>query len=346
MIKRRKFHWILSAMAALLMVSTGCGEATDTEEPNTEDIDYSEFRPFDEQNMTNQIARLESHAEIVTLRKTATTENAAEVYGQIEDLYEAHSLNQKVAGRTDDHLDTVGWGHENVGEFWDGQITNAIAMGAAGATEADVAWAGQVIDKGLQVFFYYSVYHELYLKKRKNFDEAYGYFGLNFDGTPRDAAPLANNAVAREAEYGLTLVTPIFNSFIEARYALANGTASNDDVLGEDAEYDAAMANIDRLMLSALGHYALHEVDVLTEENADIKIIEARVIWDALAPYAESVDADAAQAVLDGLYPDGMVERDDANYFYTGLSEIRDGSTTIDTAALRNAMLDILETLE
>ena len=87
-----------------------------------EERDYSDYNAFDEANMANQLARLDAHSQMVTLRKAATLADNADVFGQIRDLYDANDLSKKVAGRGDDHIEQFGYGVEDVGVFLDAHI--------------------------------------------------------------------------------------------------------------------------------------------------------------------------------------------------------------------------------
>jgi hypothetical protein len=329
---------------ALLAVGVGCGDAG-AEKETEQTISYEEFKPFDEQNMANQWLRLEAHSQIDDLAGDATLSNATEQFSAISEKYET-VLAEKVAGRTDDHVQAEGYGVENVGVFLDAQISAAIELGKSAQTEADVEYAGQIVDKALMVFFYHSVYHELFKRHRKNFDEAFGYYGLNFDGTPREIGVLPNTAAGREAEFQLKLNEPIFHAFIDARHAMAEATETNDDKVADDnAAYNEAWETIDRKMLLTLGHYAAHEVVELDSEPA-VKLLEARVIWEAVAAYAAHVDAETAQRIMDAMYPGGVPSRDSADYFLVGLDKVRDGSVEIDDEALLSDMLTIMDTLK
>lgn len=328
----------MRSLAPLLLLAVAC---TPEEEPR----DYSAYVPFDEAHMTNQLARLQAHADIQAARKEATLDNAADVFADIETLYQSSDLQLKVAGRTDDHLEIEGWGFPEVGTFLDTHITDAIALGKSPADEADVAYAGQVVDKALLVFFYYSVYHEIVAGHRKNLDEAYGYWGLELDGTPRNG--LANIAAGREDEFGLVLNRPIFESFVDARYVMAENTESTEDALPEGlTEYEAAREEIDARMIQTLAGYALHELNELGGDEDDVKLLEARVIWEGVAPYAENADPALATEIWTGLYPDGRLERTAEGYFLAGLDDIRSGTTVVDGAALRQDVGAILESLD
>ncbi len=342
----------LLPLAVALPLSLACTDGGDDTgaggDTGSEARDYSVYTPFDEANWANQFARLALHADIVTLRENVTLDDNAEQFAAIGALYEQESLSEKVAGRGDDHLEVEGWGFADgqaeIGAFLDAQIDAAIALGATTEDANELAWAGQVADKGLLVFFYYSVYHELFLRQRANLDEAFGYSGLEPDGTPW--AALASKAEGRESEFGLSIVDPMFRAFIDARYEMADGTADNDAVLGANTDYDAAWAEVDRQLLRTLGWYAVHEIAGADETNLTIKLIETRIVWEPVGWWLADHDPTAAADIEAMLYPTGRPAWTADDHYMVDLAGVVDGSVTVDAAAIRDAMGNALQGLE
>jgi len=114
------------------------------------------------------------------------------------------------------------------------------------------------------------------------------------------------------------------------------------DTLGEDGEYDSAVATIDGTLNETLGLYAIHEIDELTAENADVKLLEARIVWDGLAAWAEEIAPTEAATVWAEMYPAGVPSRDLAGFYRNELAPVRAGTTVIDVAAIRTAIIAIL----
>jgi len=251
---------------------------------------------FSPSNFESQLNRLDAYDRIVGLHAEATPDNAAESFEAIQRDYEGdHGLAGKVAGRQDDHA----YGPADIGVAMDAGIRAAIASAKASTDAGEIKWAGQVVDKTLQRFFYLSVFHELQDLTRGHFDEAWGYSGLH---DLQSLQGVAATASKREPEFGVVLVNPLMAAFEEAHDALAialEGKGADEAAAEAPAAYVAAVAEIDRLMLLTFAHSVMHELDGYDgSDEKDVKLIEGRLYYDAIEPYVlngvEGLDAATA----------------------------------------------------
>jgi hypothetical protein len=298
------------------------------------------YAPFDADALDAARAEQALQGSLADSAGAATLETAATVFPEVITAY-ASGLQATVAERTDAHLDTEGWGLEDAGTVLDREWVAAAESGRDAEDSHDVARAVELVDKILHVSFYQGIYGGLAERTRAGLDRAYGYVGLAEDGTP--ATGLAKVAAGREDEFDVAILDGLSGGFLDARDALAAGT-SGDEALGDDAAFDAAVEAIDHALIRTLGLYAAHELaEVRTEaEEADVKLAEARTVWEAAAPFAAATDADTADAILAGLYPDGAPDRSTAGYLLVGLDAVQDGTTVVDPAEATAAIRSVL----
>ena len=245
------------------------------------------YSPFDAGNYENQLLRVAAYGQIVDIRKSDTFTAAS--FADVEELYATAGLNEKVAGRKDDHPDASVL---EIGAVLDEDITTAIAAGKA---DTDIAIQGQIIDKTLQRFFALSVYHEANDAEddtselgdvQVHWDEAFGYFGMANDG--QETAGIADTLAKRDAEFGTSLADTAFNALVDGRCALEG----DDRATAVEARDEA-----DRAILQGFALSVAHEMDEY-DENPLIKGWEGKLYWQAIADDVYALDADAHDAIV------------------------------------------------
>jgi hypothetical protein len=238
------------------------------------------YQPFEAGNYQNQLLRVGAYTQIVAIRKAEDFSSADFV--TIEDLYiNTADLQSKVQGRGDDH-DYAEAG--SIGDTLDGEIVAAIAAGKA---DDAIKVQGQIIDKTLQRFFYLSVFHEMMKSQaaaaaapdvEAGWDEGFGYFGVANDGA--DQSGIAATLGKRDLEFGVTLVSDVFNGLVDGRCLVA------------DVDYAGLVPIIDDVDISMLRGFALSVVHEMDEYSDDplIKGWEGLLYWRIIAPYIDDAD--------------------------------------------------------
>jgi len=313
-----RMRW--AALVAAAMVLTGCGGDSDPAEGPTNNASCSaasdSYQPFDAANYANQIARVDAYNAIKKTRKSGSFSaadfgdlnavdgaNKTPSDNTLAALYvETASLAEKVAGRKDDHAYAVSYNAGSAGAYLDELIRSAITQGAAADAVTrnavgSIDWHGQRIDKGLQHFFYLSVFHEMLLGARKNWDEAFGYYGRDADGDP--SGGISATVASRDDNCGLGIDDIIFAKLIEAKCELDKAlTAAGTDSVDPTTvpALDKLIKQIDLQLLTVFALSAAREFrDLPTSDKPSIKLIEGRVFFGILEPFMiENNSADAA----------------------------------------------------
>lgn len=290
--------------------SSGGGDATGGSQATT-------YAPFSQANLQNQLLRVGAYEQIQTLRKgegfkAADFGGSCDAWSgdvttpsdptKLASLYvETAELAAKVAGRTDDHGYAEG---AEVGKQIHGRICDAIAAGSAVADSTGkddkngLGWYGQVLDKGLQHFFYQSVHHELVQGARAKWDEGFGYSGLDFGGDPAKASGIGKTAATRDTNCGTTYARDLHAALIQGRDQLdaalkAAGKAGDADALETiPADLQETIDEIDRMLLEVFAiSFAREYIGIDAGDKPFIKVIEGRMFFHILEPYIASVDA-------------------------------------------------------
>ncbi|GMV39362.1 MAG: hypothetical protein AMXMBFR64_10780 [Myxococcales bacterium] len=275
------------------------------------------YAPFSQANLQNQLLRVGAYEQIQTIRKGESFK-AADFGGacdqwsgdvttpsdptKLASLYvETAELAAKVAGRKDDHAFNLG---AEVGKQIHGRICDAIAAGSAvpDTTGRDdlngLGWHSQVLDKGLQHFFYQSVHHELVQGARAKWDEGFGYSGLDFGGDPAKASGIGKTAATRDTNCGTTYARDLHAALIQGRDQLdaalkAAGKSGDADALDTiPADLQETIDEIDRMLLEVFAiSFAREYIGIDAGDKPFIKVIEGRMFFHILEPYIASVDA-------------------------------------------------------
>ena len=332
-----RMRW--AALVAAAMVLTGCGGDSDPAEGPTNNASCSaasdSCQPFDAANYANQIARVDAYNAIKKTRKSGSFSaadfgdlnavdgaNKTPSDNTLAALYvETASLAEKVAGRKDDHAYAVSYNAGSAGAYLDELIRSAITQGAAADAVTrnavgSIDWHGQRIDKGLQHFFYLSVFHEMMKSQadaaaapdvEAGWDEGFGYFGVSNDGADQEG--IAATLGKRDIEFGVTLVSDVFNGLVDGRCLVA------------DVDYAGLVPIIDDVDISMLRGFALSVVHEMDEYSDDplIKGWEGLLYWRIIAPYIADVDPTS---------------------FAAGEAEFALGVENIDTDVVRAAVTD------
>lgn len=310
-----------TAACAVLALATGCGgDGTDTPAPNPDASSATDttspgdttsagdtagatttYAPFQQANLENQLVRVAGFQTIQTLRKAA--DFSAGHFGSCKDwnpkgtsptdakkiasLYvESAELQTKIQGRKDAHAYAK---DAPVGLAIDASICSAIDAGAAAGAVArkavgSIDWHAQVVDKGLQHFFYIAVYGYLVHGTRKGYDEGVGYYGMSLDG--KVASGVALTVKSRDDNCSTQYGKDIWAGLLKGRNLLdtalkAAGKTGNDDKL--DALTPELVANAADLDAKLLEVFALsmgrEMLGIQKGTDASIKLIEGRMFF-------------------------------------------------------------------
>ena len=268
--------WLVTLGALALFA--GCDEADD--EPESPggasaerplQCDSDGYVAFDAANYSNQLLRVQAHAEIAGSLKAAIAVEPFDATGvraafaAAKATYEdTASLREKVQGRGDDHFEDS----PNVGAELDATIMEWLAVGEAAEDALTATLARQWVDKTLIHFFFLSVYHELVAGKTDKWDEAFGYFGAPVDNAEGDRAGLAGVATKRDATNGTALAAEAYNGLLEGSCALALGLeAAGAESLDwrEVPAVKSAVESVDLVMQEALAYSVAHEAFEMAE---------------------------------------------------------------------------------
>ena len=272
------------------------------------------YSPFLQANLQNQLVRVAGFHTIQSLRKSADFK--AEAFGgtcakwnaagtaptdptRIASLYvESAELQTKVKARKDAHAHNK---DAALGLAIDASVCGAIEAGGLAGSVArkavgSIDWHAQVVDKGLQHFFYLSLYHYLVAGTRKGYDEGVGYFGRALDGST-DAKGVAATVKARDENCGTAHAAAIWDLLKMGRAELdktllAAGKTGNEDAVPLSAASLDIAADIDRRLLHVLALSLGRELLELQKgTDPAIKLIEARMFWRMLRPHVAAHDA-------------------------------------------------------
>lgn len=319
---------VIVATASLALAGAGCGDDGGGGDAGAEtgagdtaggggDAGTHEYEPFGAAHLENQLLRVGAYTDIVATRKAegfapsdfggscaswSADVSAASDPTKIGSLYvETASLAAKVEGRKDDHSYNAG---AAIGVELHAAICEAIEAGGLLDPAADpdavggLAWQGQVIDKALLHFFYLSVFHELVLGARAKWDEAYGYFGADFDGAGDSAQGLAHTVHKRDGNCGTDYLGQLHDLFIEGRDLLdAALTAEGKDGAEEQLEtvpeeLQAVIDEIDGLLLEVFAiSFAREWIGLEQGDDPVIKLVEGRMFFRILKPALADYDA-------------------------------------------------------
>lgn len=321
------------ALAAAISLALGglpaCGDSVD--EPDVDSTDPTETNPgtqapiqcgsaeyiaFDAAHHENQDLRLGAYVGMLDLMNAAKSDPtlAPANFAEAEDLYiNTASLQTKVQGRTDDHFED----RPMRGAELDATILAGLAAGRVATTTLEVNLAKQAVDKTMIEFFFLSVYHELVAGTRKNWDEAYGYFGSGYTNSESDLRGFAKVAFKRDSGNGTTFGSEIFNALIDGSCELGKAL----EAAGEDSvdvstvpALQAAIDTIDGAMQRVLAHSAGHEAlgmisnkaslvatpdDQAVKDNMWVKLAELDPYFKPLEVLMSSSRAEAIRAEID-----------------------------------------------
>ena len=305
---------IACTAAAGLLLSADTSSAGDASTADSTAGGGTEYVPFKFANLENQLVRVEAFQQIQKLRKSA--DFTADRFGEscakwsaatstpsdatkVGSLYvESAGLAAKVEGRKDDHAHAT---VQEIGKAIHADICQAIAEGAkAGAVErnqvSSIDWHVQVVDKGLQHFFYISLYDYLVSGYRKGYDEGVGYYGMSLDGEV--ASGLAATVKSRDGNCGTSYGKNIWAKLLEGRDKLdaalqAAGKQEDEKLDALTPELEQIAAEIDGMLLEVLAiSMAREAIGIQKGDKPEIKLIEGRMFWQILKPFVAKFDAD------------------------------------------------------
>ena len=312
---------VTTAACALLAGCTDDGSSPTTADTTIGDTSPADsnassagYTPFQQANLENQLVRVSAYNQIAVLRKSADFK--AESFGEscakwnvagksptdatkIASLYvESAELSAKVKTRKDAHEYNK---NAPLGVDVDKAICDAIEAGAkASAVERNkvgsIDWHAQFVDKGLQHFYYLSLYNYLVGGTRKGYDEGVGYYGRALDGSD-GAKGIAATVKSRDGNCGTTYSAEIWDLLKAGRNQLdtaltAAGKAGNDDKLDAiPANLAATAAEIDKKLLQVFAISMGREMQGIQKgDKPEIKLSEGRGFFRILKPYLTEWD--------------------------------------------------------
>lgn len=312
MITKRRLSLTL---ATSLVASLGACGGSDSDSPAGADADVktSEYVPFSADNSSSQVARVALYEEIVAARKAdgfnaaACGDLSSPAAGTLAEIYTRDDdgggvLQAKVQGRKDDHSYNL---DATIGVTMDTIITEAITDCFAGNLEPK--FAGQLVDKTLQWFFYASVYHELVLGiegAEDKWDEAYGYYGLGDGESPRG---IAVTAIKRDGNFGTTFSETLLDLFIEGHEVISST---------ELTPMNQLVKTMDQNLLTVFAYSTAREfADLPTDEEPGVKLAEGMAFFNIIEAQmkdASASDAEFVRAQLDAVTFDAPTSIDAA----------------------------------
>lgn len=256
--------------------------------------DSDGYQAFDAANYQNQILRIQAVADMTSAMKAAadaepfSASAVHDAFVEAKRLYvETASLQEKVQGRTDDHLD----GPPAVGVELDAQIVSWLDRGAAAQDALAATVSRQWVEKSLAGFFFLSVHHEMMAGARKNWDEAFGYYGAPADNAEGGRTGFSGVATKRDATNGTGLASEIFNGLVDGSCELAKALAETGTETLDLGAAPAVTAMIDatdqamqRTLAFSAGHEAFEMAEVQQALATDAADTEAQAeMWIKLA---------------------------------------------------------------
>ena len=292
-----KLHIIALPLSVALLVGCG-GNGDDDSGDDMHAIPQcmsAEYIAFDPANYANQTLRVGAYDDMLARMKEAEMDptTAAAKFAEARTLYEeTASLRSKVMGRIDPHNDAA------IGAELDAEIIEGLDEGAAATTALEANLARQKVDKTMIHFFYVSVFYEMTVGARKNWDEAFGYYnGGSSTNEEASRKGLASVATKRDGTNNTTLAETIFNAIVDGSCELA--TALHEQEV-EELDYTTVPAlksvveQADEDMQKVLAYSAGHEAFEMVELQGDLSTVEAmNEMWIKLAeldPYFKGVE--------------------------------------------------------
>lgn len=303
----------LPLLVAAAALTAGCDDSPSG--PTT-------YTPFDATNHSGARAEVVRSSELVVAAKAATSATADTDFASILAQYQAdlpgqtYSLEDAVTALGDEHA----YGSASIGVYLDAQLEQAVALGAASTpanadAARDLAYARQAIDKLPLVYFYLATYEGVARRNREGLDVAYGVYSF----IPDDVGVyggLYASATKRETAWSITINAALEGLLVDARGIVAAGTTGNTDPVGANASLDHIVEHADLTMLRTFAYGTrtyLEKLASTPSATPDIALIEGRIFWLGLRPWAEATDATSAAAVTTALYPTGEAAVDAAS---------------------------------
>lgn len=341
----------------LLVMAVGCGGTagtTPTEEPSPSE-NLTTYVPFNPANLASQVLRVLVYQDFAEGRGTPTSsffdEFLIDYIGGLETTYGDHQLQTKVLGREDDHTYAT-LNTPELGAELDKIINDAVALGSADTNGSSLQKdMGHVIDKTLLRFFYLSIYHEMFkginktqelfaagdttqgnetAEGPKNWDEAFGYFGLAENGEDfcRGICATVEKRVESFPHTFTGMKEQIFQALIQGKAALMAG------------DFTRALEQRDFVDSQLLFLFAvscareLHDYQTAdTSDKKATKLVEARIFVDILEPYIRSrsgSDADFLRALVNTYDLEGNLRMDVDDGIIAGLISNADAQLALE----------------
>jgi hypothetical protein len=309
------------ALPISLALVAGCGTSGDDHDDDDGGHDFpqcmsAEYIAFDPANHANQNLRVAAYDDMLARMKEAEMDPAAAPakVAEARALYQdTADLRGKVMGRIDPH------DGRPIGAELDAAIIEGFDQGATATTALALNLARQKVDKTLIHFFYLSVFYELTVGARKEWDEGFGYYnGGSTTNEESKRKGLAAVATKRDATNNTNLAETIFNGVVDGSCELAKALheASADEL--DYRTVPALQSVIDQVdldMQKVLAYSAGHEAFEMVELQGDLSTVEARnEMWIKLAeldpyfkgvePYMAPARAQPIRAAIDAAWAD------------------------------------------
>lgn len=353
-------NWLTSLAVAmsLLFIGVGCGgSGTSTTNPANPTPSQSgeSYVPFNPANLANQVLRVLVYQDFADGRGSPTSsffdEFLIDYIGGLETTYGDHQLQTKVVGREDDHTYAT-LDQPELGAELDKIINDAVVLGSADTDGSSLQKdMGHVIDKTLLRFFYLSIYHEMFkginktqelfaagettdgnetAEGPKNWDEAFGYFGLAENGEDfcRGVCATVEKRVENFPDTFTGFKEEIFQALIRGKAAL---------VAGDFATALEQRDFVDSQLLFLFAVSCARELhDYQTADTSDkkaTKLVEARIFVDILNPFIRSQsggDADFLRALVNTYDLEGNLRTDVDDGITAGLISNADAQLALE----------------
>lgn len=271
------------------------------------------YHPFDPQSYAGQVAEVQLAAANGEASGVVTPTSAATDYAALSTAYtgnlpgQTYSLQSAFQGAVDIHSNPF----SGLGLYLDTQYQAALMLGAsvtaASPTAArDLDFAKEGLEKLPLTYIYFAMYEALQERTREGLDRAYALYSFVRapDGSHVGLYGAAEEYVPNAAAFHADLEA----HFIEARTIVAANTTGATDPVGTNVELDALLEHIDSVVLEVFAQGVRHYLVSLRDhpsDGPDGALIEGRLFWLALRPWAVRVNSTAATTITTALYPTG-----------------------------------------
>jgi hypothetical protein len=245
------------------------------------------------------------------------------VFADVESIYtgSAMSLDTHVEGLIDRHY----YHHtgETIGTFMNDQIADAIEEGKSGElNQARAIDHCEIVRKLLDVYSYVATFDAMTKDTGQGLDEGYGCYGVALDGTTA-VGGLAKVGQSRASEFDTDFNGRVVGLFADANTIVRDNTPNATTPVVEGSVFFLPVVHAtDISMMQVIAASVIHEFYDLVEASHPVsEVIEARVYWWGLSPFAHAVDPVRATEIENLLYEGHPIPTwADLDYFHEGIT--------------------------